>query len=143
MGYHVSMRVLRLSLLLLLGTAAWADIPADRASIETVVRAVFADQTQDGKPVSTLFTADADNDLDKLVLLRGSKGPWSEVTTRVVIQSIRFITPDVALVDAANTQYGSMNLQSRIPVLLVMKKVGKDWRVASLRVLTDHPVNVP
>jgi len=52
-----------------------------------------------------------------------------------VIHSIRFVTPDAAIVDAANTQYGSTILVWRIPVLLVMKKTGTDWRIASLRVL--------
>ncbi len=56
---------------------------------------------------------------------------------RIVIQSVRFITPEIALVDAANTQYGSTILVRRVPVLFVMKKEARDWRIASLRVLAD------
>jgi hypothetical protein len=55
----------------------------------------------------------------------------------MVIQSIRFIAPEVALVDAANTQYGAVIPARRIPVLLVMKKEGAEWRIASLRVMVD------
>lgn len=137
------MKALRLCLPFLLATAAWADTAADRAAIEAVVRAVFADQTPGGKPVSTLFSSDADSELDRLVeldrrLLRLSKEPMSEVTApHVVIQSIRFVTPEVALVDAANTQYGAVTLENRIPVLLVMRKEGTDWRIVLLRVLVD------
>ena len=53
------------------------------------------------------------------------------------LRSIRFVTPDVAFTDAANTQYGSMILQTRIPVLLVLRREGIDWRIVSLRVLVD------
>jgi len=123
---------------LLLAAHAWADPAADRAAIERVIGALNSGQSR-----PSLFTADADNDLDRLASLnrrlsQASKEPWSEATTpKIVIQSTRFVTPEVALVDAANTQYGSVILAQRIPVLLVMRKDGADWRIASLRVLMD------
>jgi len=126
----------------LLGNTASADTSADHAAIEEIVKAVFA-AASTGTSVSTLFAADADSEFDRLAqldrqLVQLSKEPWSEVTTpRVVIRSIRFVTPDVALIDAANTQFGSMVLQTRIPVLLVMRKEGTNWRIVSLRVLVD------
>jgi hypothetical protein len=95
-----------------------------------------------------LFAADADSEFDRLALLDRqllglSNEPWSEVTAPgVTIRSIRFVTPDVALIDAANTQYGSVILQTRIPVLLVMRREGIDWRIVSLRVLVD-PKEIP
>jgi hypothetical protein len=108
------------------------------------VGAAIVDPTDSGaKPGSRLFTADADSELDRLLdldrrLLELSREPWSEITSpRLVIQSIRFVTPDVALVNAANTHYGSMILARRIPVLFVMRKEGTVWRIASLRVLVD------
>ena len=64
---------------------------------------------------------------------QASDGPWSEVTApRIVSESIRFVTPDVALVDAVIAQYGSL-LVSREPVLLLMKKQATEWRIASVR----------
>ena len=129
---------------LLFATLACADTTADRAAIERVVGAVIVGPTDSGaKPGSRLFTADADSELDRLLdldrrLLELSREPWSEITSpRLVIQSIRFVTPDVALVNAANTHYGSMILARRIPVLFVMKKEGTAWRIASLRVLVN------
>jgi hypothetical protein len=127
---------------LLFAAHAWADQAADRAAIERVVGVLNASSPGE-KPDSSLFTADADNQLDRLAALNRrlsqvSSEPWSEATTpRMAIQSIRFVTPDVALVDAADTQYGSVIPARRIPVLLVMKKEGADWRIASLRVLMD------
>jgi hypothetical protein len=119
---------------------AWAYGVADRAAIEHVIGSLNAGYE---KPHSVLFTADAENEVDRLAsldrwLLERSNEPWSEVTTpRLVIQSVRFVTPDVALVDAANTHYGSTILARRIPVLFVMKKEGTVWRISSLRVLVD------
>ena len=138
------MKVLCLCVLLsfLLGNGAWADAAADRAAIEQVVKAVFAGAST-GRSVSTMFAADADSEFDRLTQLSRqlvglSQEPLSEVTApSLVIQSIRFVTQDVALIDAANTQYGSVILQTRIPVLLVMRREGIDWRIVSLRVLMD------
>jgi hypothetical protein len=86
-----------------------------------------------------LFTSDADPaELRRLSDMEGrmrqiSDGPWSEVTApRIVSKSIRFLTPDVALVDAVIAQYGSLS-GSREPLLLLMKKQGMEWRIASLR----------
>jgi hypothetical protein len=127
-------------MLLIVLLAVLADATTDRAAIERVVVAVMGDSKQ----VSSLFTADADSELKRLKeldrgMLNVSTRPWSEVMPpRMVVQSIRFITPDVALVDAADTQYGSVMLW-RVPVLFVMRREGTDWRIASLRVLTDRP----
>jgi len=105
--------------LFLLSKTSWADSPADRAAIEEVVKAVLAPAATD-ESMSALFAADADSELGRLremdrQLLGLSKEPFSEVTApMVVIRSLRFVTSDVALVDAANTQYGSLVLHTRI-----------------------------
>ena len=129
---------------LLVSTAcAWAEGAADRSAIEHVIGSLNAGQNAGEKPLRVLFTTDAENELDRLAsldrwLLERSNEPWSEVTTpRLVIQSVRFVTPDVAVVDAANTHFGSTILVRRIPVLFVMKKEGIGWRISSLRVLVD------
>jgi hypothetical protein len=123
---------------LVLAALAWADQPDDRAQIRAVAARLNA-----GYP-SDLFTDDADSQLSRLSdldgLLRRSGKPWSEVTApRVVTQRIRFITKDVALVDAAVVQYGSTLPVHRVPLLLVMRREARGWRIASLRVLAWLP----
>ena len=132
---------------LLFAALACADEAADRSAIERVI-SVLNDSQAGSSQKRTLFTTDADSELEHLStlnrrLLRLSREPWSEVTApRLVIHSIRFVTTDVALVDAASTQYGSMILARRMPVQLVMKKEGIDWRIASLRLLA-HGMSWP
>lgn len=111
----------------LFATLAWADQSADRAAIERVI-----DAWNDGRRSADLFTADARKELDGQSIWE--RRPWSEETPpRLVMQSLRFVTPDVALVDASNTQFGSMILVRKAPVLLVMKKEGSAWRIAAIR----------
>ena len=113
---------------------------ADRVAIEKVIGALNEPhRVPHAKPLSILFTSDADPaELRRLSDMEGrmrqiSDGPWSEVTApRIVSKSIRFLTPDVALVDAVIAQYGSLS-GSREPLLLLMKKQGMEWRIASLR----------
>ena len=47
--------------------------------------------------------------------------------TAVIVKTIRFVTPEVAMVDAFE----------KGPVLILMKKVGPDWKIASLRRLSE------
>jgi len=126
-------------LALLLATFAWVDNSADRTAIERITLGLTGGQ----KP---LFTADADSQLDRLrdldrSMVESSKKPWSEVLMpRMVVQSIRFIAPDVAAVDAVDTQFGS-TISRRIPVLLIMRKEAGEWRIASLRVIFPSAIN--
>jgi hypothetical protein len=71
----------------------------------------------------------------------GELGPCGEIdrsasapASRFVIQSVRLITPDVALVDAVNSRE-SAGLSQRSPVLLVLRREGDLWKIASLRVI--------
>jgi hypothetical protein len=116
---------------LLCAALAFADVPADRKAIEKVINSLST-----ANPVSVLFTADAVSQLDQLT--QPANEPWSEVfrptngRPRIAVQSIRFLTPEVALVDAESTQVRSTAIW-RVPVWLVMKKEGSDWKIASLR----------
>jgi hypothetical protein len=125
---------------LALADSALADSDADRTAIQSVI-ATLNDHTA---PTSTLFATDgADSaelgrlaDLDRM--LSRSAEPLSEVTApKITVRSIRFITPDVALVDGINAQYGSVIVTKSVPVLLVMKKEGSNWRIASFRTIPN------
>jgi hypothetical protein len=103
-----------LGILLLCASLAYADVPADRAAIQRVVNSPST-----AEAVAALLTTGAE--------------PWSEVTPpHIAIRSIRFLTPEIALVDADSTQIGS-TATWRVSVWLVMKKAGGDWKIASLR----------
>jgi hypothetical protein len=111
---------------------------ADRTAIEGIITALNDIQKgQSTKPVSELFTADAENELNRLLLAspQGAPAVWSEVTRpHIVTRSIRYLTADVAVVEVANSQFGSVMMRS-IPALLVMKKETAGWRIAALRIL--------
>jgi len=69
-------------------------------------------------------------DLDDLSRFRGAE--LSQVFFET--KAVRFVTADVAVVDAAGSQYGSLIMKRSLPALLVLKKEGGAWRVAVLRV---------
>jgi hypothetical protein len=135
-----------LCLFLALCAGLWADEASDRMAIGQVIATLNEPaDTQRVQPFSGLFTADADSsDRDRLanligLLQRYPNQPWSEVTTpRFGTPSIRFITPDVALVDVPISQYGSIIGAHRRPVYLVMRKEGTAWRIAAVRTSNDR-----
>jgi len=115
---------------ILITSCAWADEGADRKAIEQLVVAF----NNHSKPPSDLFTADAPD--SERIVLSADEGPLSEVTpSKLMLRSVRFITSKVALVECANTQYGSVIMARTTTVLLVIKKDRARWRIASLRVL--------
>src|SRR5262249_33888074 len=105
----------------------------------------------DAKAFSELFARDGNLRIGNQILATGPsaiekvlKKPraWSEVTApRIEDESVRFVSPDVALVDATQTQYGSVILKQSVPVILLMKLDGEEWRIASLwiNLATDYP----
>lgn len=165
-----------LCLSILLASAGWADQLDDRASLEKVISTLNTSALGPGSFTTDFNFTEIAQLRSASALWRISPGtviishePWGEAqwvsaTTsppqapvRLVIRSIRFITPDVALVDAVtgapiaalhpgtpstspaspasaveHEPYNSVPLQ-RIPVLLVMRREGTDWRIASVR----------
>jgi hypothetical protein len=118
---------------------AFADEPADRAAIDAVIHSL-----KTVEPVSQLFTTDADSDLPKLQSIeqsmnRAAHTPWSETGPPVlVINSTRFLSPDVAIVNAVETEIGPV--PRKIPVLFVMKRETSGWKIAALRLLASNVV---
>jgi len=76
----------------------------------------------------SVLTLDAD--LDDLSHYRGPE--VSQVYFEV--KAVRFVTPDVAVVDAAGSQYGSLIVKRSLRAVFVLKKEAGEWRVAVLRV---------
>ena len=65
----------------------------------------------------------------------GPLPPMVIVHPRIVSRAIRFITPDVALADAAYVDEAG---GAATPLLFVMKKEGDSWKIDSLRVLAPR-----
>jgi hypothetical protein len=145
----VVMKSIAIATVLFAGGVWAADEGADRAAIENTIR-VFS--MMPGRP--GLVTSDFDPEelarLEKAasagdgaitVTVDGapgtvviSKEPMGEAVwlpagmhAPLTVKKIRFVTEDVAMVDAVG----------KAPVLIVMKKVGMDWKIASLRVLAE------
>jgi len=120
---------------ILVATCAWADDATDREAIERVIAAV----NNRSKPLTDLYTADAPE--NERSLLSAHEQPWSEVTSpRITARSIRLIAPRFALVECTNTQYGSVLVVRTTSMLLVMKKDGEQWRIASVGSLQDPAI---
>ena len=124
-----------------------AEEAADRAAIEKTIAALSVAPVR-----ADLFTADFDGraemarltetprmvESDEKPTVVISKEPWGEATIVmqgmtvrampvIVVKKIRFLTPEVVMVDGVG----------RVPLLLVLKKVGTDWKIASLRILAE------
>jgi hypothetical protein len=64
-----------------------------------------------------------------------SSGIWTEVTKpKFTRPTVQFVTPDVALADLENVQYGSIVPAIRAPIVVILKREAGDWKIASLRV---------
>ena len=122
----------------------------DEAAIrEMVSRYVAARETGNAKAVADLFTADA----DQLV----SSGEWrkgrDEVvrgtlassqstggTRTITVESVRFLTRDVALADGRYEIAGLTGGQSRrMWTSLLMSRTAGGWRIAAIRNMLPAP----
>jgi hypothetical protein len=134
-----------------LGLAQEPARTADVDGVNSLVRAVNeALRMNDTAAFSSLFIPNADLWLGGEQIGKGpgaiqgalkNRGVWSEVTpAQLDNAAVRLISPDVALIDAKYTQYGSMILKRTIPVLLVVKHEQGVWRIASMRFVSCAPV---
>lgn len=132
--YDGSMKSVALALIC---SASWiqaADEASDREAIRRTIVQLRA------------FTADFDNPAE-LARIRTAPGslqppevlistePWGEAdifipmpgVSFIVVKKIRFLTPEIALVDA----------YARTPVLMVLRKEAETWKIASIRILAS------
>jgi hypothetical protein len=137
-------------LAVLFAGGVWAaDEAADRAAIEKTIGALSVAPIRED-----LFAVDFDGraelarlaetprmvETDEKPTVVISKEPWGEATIVmqgmtvrampvIVVNKIRFLAADVAMVDAVG----------RGPLLFVLKKFRTDWKIASLRILAPLP----
>ena len=127
------MRVMKsIVIAVLFAGGVWAaDEVADRAAIESTIRTFGMMPGQD-----SLYTSDFDrNELVPFGKVPNPEGRPIPLTREgvhgsvaITVKKIRFVTANVAVVDAVRTG----------PALLVMKKVGTDWKIASARRLAEN-----
>ena len=127
----------------LIALAEEPDRPADVARIRSVIAELNkARNTSDGKAFSNLFSPDGTlkigNDIvatGRVAIEKTVTKPlfWSEVTAPAIgNESVHFLSSDLALVMGTQSQYGSMILKKTIPVTILLKLEGKEWRIVSL-----------
>ena len=116
----------------------------DGAAVKEVVRKyVEAREAKDSKAIEPLLRADADQLVsdgtwrrgrDALVrgMLESSRRTGGKRS--ITVQSVRLLTPDVALVDGRYTQTGLAGGQDRVMwTTIVLQRDPKGWRIAAIR----------
>ncbi len=116
----------------------------DEASIREVVsRYVDARQRIDPKAVEALFTSDADQLVSSGEWRRGIAAVVSGTMASsrnsggnrsIIVESVRMVTPDVAIADGRYELTGLTGGASRsMWTTLVLKRTGKVWRISAIR----------
>jgi len=127
----------------LIALAEEPDRRADIAQIRSVIAELNkARKSSDGKAFSNLFSLDGTLKIGNQIVAMGRVAIektmtkplfWSEVTAPIIgNESVHFISSDLALVMGTQSQYGSMILKQTIPVTILLRLEGKEWRIVSL-----------
>jgi uncharacterized protein (TIGR02246 family) len=138
------MRWLICILYLATAPSALAQSPPPNAADEAAVRDVVRRYTQarelsDPKAIEALFTADADQyttsgewrrgmaQLVKGMLDTSARNPG---TRAITIAAVRFVTPDVAIVDG---EYKTGTDARQLWTTLTLRREGRGWKIAAIR----------
>ncbi|HEY2019118.1 MAG TPA: SgcJ/EcaC family oxidoreductase [Bryobacteraceae bacterium] len=141
-----------ISLLAALSVAA--QTPASHTRDEAAIRSLVAkyvdarDQV-DAKGVAALFTADADQlvssgewrkGLDEVVRGTMASSQASGGKRTITVESVRFISGDVALADGRYEIAASAGVPARkMWTSLVVRRTGDGWRIAAIRNMLPSP----
>ena len=118
-------------ILLALTARAWAAGPADYEAIRKAI-VTFNDPHER----ATVLARDADlSPLDRFAGQEVSQVYFEAKT-------IRFVSADVAFVDAAASQYGSTILKRSMHAVFVMKREGGVWRISVMRINAPPPAYI-
>ena len=114
--------------------------PSDEAAVRDIVRRYTqARELNDPKAIEALFTDDADqyttsgdwrrgmSALVKGMLETSARNPG---TRAIAIQSVRFVTSDVAIVDG---EYTTGTDARQLWTTLIVKRVAGGWRISAIR----------
>jgi len=141
------MRFISISLFAALGTAltlAAQSHSQDEAAIRTIVSKYVAAREQiDPQAVAALFTADADQLVSsgewrrgRDEVVRGTMASSQAATGKrtITVETIRFISGDVALADGRYEIAGAAGEPSRkMWTALLVSRTAQGWRIAAIR----------
>lgn len=137
--------------LALFAAALLAAQPAgDEAAVRAVVaRYVAAREHNDEKALAALFTADADQLVSsgewrkgRAAVVRGTLASSQSTrgTRTIAVESVRFLSPDVALADG---RYEIAGMKSgatrRMWTAIILKRTPEGWRIAAIRNMLPAP----
>jgi ketosteroid isomerase-like protein len=101
-----------------------------------------ARKNSDAKAFSQLFTRDGTLRIGNEIVATGQDAIertvnkptfWSEKTPpNMRNEVVRLVSTGVVLVDATQNRYGSVILKQSVPVTLLLKLDGNEWRIVSL-----------
>lgn len=131
-------------------TASAHEPAVDEASVRQVVqRYVVAREASDPHAIETLFTPDADqlvsdgtwrkgrDEVVKGMLESSRKNPAKR---SIAVESVRLLTPDVAMADGRYTQKGKDVGKDREMWTAITLRRGPDgWRIAAIRNMLPAP----
>jgi hypothetical protein len=114
----------------MLAVCAWAAEPGGNEAIRKAI-ATF----NNPRERATVLARDAD-----IPPLEGFAG---QEVSQVYFEAtaIRLVTPDVAFVDAAASQYGSLIMKRSMPAVFVLKRERGAWRISVMRVARPGLLN--
>jgi uncharacterized protein (TIGR02246 family) len=140
------MRILMALVLTMAASSALAQQGGSSAD-ETEIRRVVASfigtrEADDAESLRMLLTEDADQQVTSGALRSGREAVvnGSLSTTRdtggerrITVESVRLVTPDVAIVDGAYDIVGRRDGDRHYRTTMVMKKESGSWRIAAIR----------
>jgi len=143
------MRFLSISLFAALALAAQTHTQ-DEAAIRTLVsKYVDAREQIDAQAVAALFTADADQLVSsgewrrgRDEVVRGTMASSQAATGKrtITVETIRFITADVALADGRYEIAGTAGAAARkMWTTLLVSRTAQGWRIAAIRNMLPAP----
>lgn len=116
--------------------------PADEAAVRAVVaRYVDAREAIDPKATEALFTPDADQLVSsgewrkgRDALVKGAMASSRNNAARrtISVESVRFLAPDIALVDGRYTLAGAA-VTRQMWATLILKRGADGWRITAIR----------
>lgn len=120
-----------------------SDRSADEAAIRQVVNAFIATrEADDAASLEALLTEDVDQQVTSGALRSGRRAvvDGSLATTqetggdrRIVIETIRFLSPDIAIADGPYDIVGRRDGDRHYRTTMVLKKEDGAWRIAAIR----------